>query len=376
MKQRDEILDLLRGASALLVMLGHLRGFLFVDYSELPTANLFSKLFYFGTGLGHQAVMVFFVLSGYFVGGSVLASLTKKRFSWASYTTARLSRLWTVLIPTLLLTLFIDSLTVRQSPASMDGLHAEIFCSGPSILNPAAHDPVTFLGNLFFLQTIEVPVYGTNSPLWSLANEFWYYILFPLLAFTSAAFLPNLRRSSSHFFQTALCVLLLIVLFVWLPTSILKYGLIWLLGVGVWCLANASQPKLDWQSTKWRIMFGMVFAASFIASKSSLWIGRDWMVGLTFSLWMLTLLGPWARLGWWSKTSAALSEISYTLYIVHFPVLFFIAATVFKGRQLQPNINSLTMFVVTALGVLAFSTVWWALFERNTATVRRWMAWK
>jgi len=35
--------------------------------------------------------------------------------------------------------------------------------------------------NVFFLQTITVPVYGSNSPLWSLANEFWYYLLFPLL---------------------------------------------------------------------------------------------------------------------------------------------------------------------------------------------------
>ena len=75
MKNRDSTLDLVRGLSALLVMLGHLRSFLFLDFGELHGAGVIAKLFYFCTGLGHQAVMVFFVLSGYFVGGSVLSGL-------------------------------------------------------------------------------------------------------------------------------------------------------------------------------------------------------------------------------------------------------------------------------------------------------------
>ena len=37
-----------------------------------------------------------------------------------------------------------------------------------------------FAGNALFLQTILVPVLGTNGPLWSLAYEFWYYAVFPL----------------------------------------------------------------------------------------------------------------------------------------------------------------------------------------------------
>jgi len=38
------------------------------------------------------------------------------------------------------------------------------------------------LENLGFVQTVSVPVYGTNGPLWSLANEFWYYVMFSLIA--------------------------------------------------------------------------------------------------------------------------------------------------------------------------------------------------
>lgn len=40
-----------------------------LDYSSAGGVSIFQKVFYAGTGLGHEAVMMFFVLSGFFVGG-------------------------------------------------------------------------------------------------------------------------------------------------------------------------------------------------------------------------------------------------------------------------------------------------------------------
>ena len=48
-------------------------------------------------------------------------------------------------------------------------------------LSVAPRSVTAFIGNMFGLQTILVPSFGGNFPLWSLANETWYYILFPLL---------------------------------------------------------------------------------------------------------------------------------------------------------------------------------------------------
>ena len=60
---------------------------------------------------------------------------------------------------------------------------------------PPLHlDAATFWGNLVFLQTILVPTYGTNALLWSLANEFWYYMLFPLLAVLIHGWYSGIRR--------------------------------------------------------------------------------------------------------------------------------------------------------------------------------------
>jgi peptidoglycan/LPS O-acetylase OafA/YrhL len=73
-------LDMVRGIAALAVMFGHIRGLFFLDYSDLAAPSPAVTLFYAVTGLGHQAVMVFFVLSGCLIGGSVMTAM--KRWTW------------------------------------------------------------------------------------------------------------------------------------------------------------------------------------------------------------------------------------------------------------------------------------------------------
>lgn len=60
MRGRDNILNLVRRLSALLMMLGTLPGFF--DFRDLENSGLAKKVFYFATGLGHQAVIVFHVI--------------------------------------------------------------------------------------------------------------------------------------------------------------------------------------------------------------------------------------------------------------------------------------------------------------------------
>ena len=97
---RNITLDWLRGLSALAVFSGHLRAALFVDFSTQADPSIMQKIFYLMTGLGHQAVIIFFVLSGYLVGGSVIRSMRgKSMLDIKKYSIARITRLWAVLIP-------------------------------------------------------------------------------------------------------------------------------------------------------------------------------------------------------------------------------------------------------------------------------------
>src|SRR5579863_1104724 len=80
-------LDALRGTAALLVVLGHLRTAFFVPLSQITGHKVFWFVIYAVTNLGHQAVIVFFVLSGYLVGGSVVRALSRRNWSWSRYLT-------------------------------------------------------------------------------------------------------------------------------------------------------------------------------------------------------------------------------------------------------------------------------------------------
>ena len=366
---RNLWLDLIRGCSALLVCLGHLRNAMLVDYSELVYPNIAVKAFYALTSFGHQAVMVFFVLSGYFVGGAVLRAGAK--FSWKSYLIARLTRLWVVLIPCLVITWAVGLIIGHVEPSVLAGANTDSWHSGPK-LGEYSTSFSTLLANLFFLQTIASPVFGLNSPLWSLANEFWYYMLFPLLlAFVGA---PKLNSYLSRF--VALIFVMLILWF--MPKDMLNSFLVWMMGVGVYI----SQPKIKLLSQNTVRVLSFIalitFGLAMIFSKSSIWfikipIEPDFIIGLSFVFLCLILSNlsfPETRFPWLARSSLALSEISYSLYLSHFPIVLLIATAVYQSHKFAPSSLLLSQFVAWSFLLIGIGGgVWW-LFESRTAFVR------
>ncbi len=103
MKQSTAI-DLARGLAAVVVAASHLRNHMLPDYKVVEHPHLWFKVVAFLTGFGGQAVIVFFVLSGWLVGGGLL-SRSGSANSLTHYAIDRISRLWTVLIPVMLLNL-------------------------------------------------------------------------------------------------------------------------------------------------------------------------------------------------------------------------------------------------------------------------------
>jgi|SRR5579871_1073397 len=154
-----EVLDFCRGLAALAVVTGHARLFTLATYASGAAKPLWLAPLYLLTGIGRQAVVIFFVLSGFLIGRNVLNAFSSGKWSWRTYAAHRLARLWAVLIPALILTALLDLARGEW----------------PNLL--------VALANAAFLQTIVAPTFGSNAPLWSLAYEFWYYVTFPLLAF-------------------------------------------------------------------------------------------------------------------------------------------------------------------------------------------------
>lgn len=354
-------LDMIRGLAALAVMFGHVRGLFFLDYPDLTAPSPLLALIYACTGLGHQAVMVFFVLSGFFIGGSVLATL--RRWSWKRYLVNRFSRLYLVLLPALLLTAMLDYFAYRQP-----GGHAyfDLPIKHFNTFPLAGQDTLrVFFGNALFLQGIVVPTFGSNSPLWSLANEFWYYLLFPALVL--AAFSPGkvVRR--------AIGLLIALLLLIWLPAGIQAGFLIWLMGVAACSLPAVAAGRV----VRWGLqaasagMFGGALMLSRVQRIPADW--SDFAIGFAFTLWLYCLTriegAPRDVLPLYDRVAKLLSKCSYSVYAVHFPVVLLIRTSL--GTSVwAPTFGNLLVGVAGCCAVFLFGLLFSRLTEAHTDSVR------
>ncbi len=358
---------MIRGLAALAVCVGHARSFFVTDYAQ-TAHTLSARLFYLLTGFQQQAVMIFFVLSGYLVGGSVIKAYRQGRWSWSDYLSRRLSRLWIVIAPALLLTLLWDTLGASGHGAPGYSCRwLSLVHSGPCAgswhydLSPAA-----FLGNLAFLQSVLVAPFGSNAPLWSLANEFWYYLLFPL------GLQVVLGSRSLKARLVAIAAIAAIALL--LPATIMAYGLVWLFGVIAFLALD--RPTFARTAATWPVGMGamILLAGTLLASRAQLRIGNDFVIGAAFAAalpWVARAKAPSAL---YRRAGFILSEMSYTLYLVHFPLMAWIYFTFLAPGQLTFGATSIVaLAVILAVTMVYTFAIWW-LFERNTDRVRIFIA--
>jgi peptidoglycan/LPS O-acetylase OafA/YrhL len=362
-------LDLIRGISALAVMLGHVRGLFFVDFSNLAQKSLALTAFYAVTGYGHEAVMVFFALSGFFIGTSVMDSVAKHQWSWNIYLVSRLSRLQLVLFPALVLGAIWDQIGMRLPQA------ASLYYGGlykyypPSV---ALRSTVrAFFGNLFFLQSIVSPVFGSNGPLWSLSYEFWYYILFPALALAAVSWLDIRKR----IMYAALALFLL-----WfIGPQISLYFLIWLVGAMVGRFRQASRRITPRVQSLLSVGTALIFFCILAWERShrlSSDILADYLVGFSFTLWLFALvLGSSNDVSSkYAYVAKKLSGFSYTLYLIHFPALLLLRALLDPKGNWQPDLFHLLNGFGIALLMLIYAYVVAEFTEARTSGVRRCLA--
>lgn len=353
------LIAVLRGLAAFEVAAAHLRAQIFPGLKGMQDPTLWYQALAFFTGFAHQAVVVFFLLSGWLVGGSLLNKL-HTRYVMRSYAVDRITRLWIVLIPAFVLSLLIGAYTNAIDPNSV------------SFASDNEYSITSFLGNLFALQDMAVPRFGDNFPLWSLANETWYYVLFPLLV------VPFTGKSMfSRIASAVLCLLVALSL----SGPIMLYFPIWLLGVAFSRLEIAASKMQRWM---------IVCALASIAVYQRLTGNNDKLTDETlvqdviFSLPFLLLL---ASLQF--KTDARSSAIlfakrvgtlfagfSFTLYVVHVPFLI-ILRNVYPplrdNRLSAHDLGNLLVYVAMLTAILMLSYLFHLPFEAQTHRLRNWI---
>ncbi len=365
-------LDLLRACSALVVVLGHVRGLFFVEWKLVLKPSIAQRAAYLVTSFGHEAVMVFFVLSGFFISSTVLRAAKYHQWSWQRYLIQRGTRIWIVLVPAVVLGLLWDYAGIHLFAAG------QVYSGLPSdtnILNFSVADRLnasTFLGNLMLLQGILVEPFGSNNPLWSLSYEFWYYLMFPCLIFALCA--PDKRWCLVN---AGICVVIL----VFVGRTISAYFLIWLLGVlpAIVPLPTAVKrlPALSLIVGGGALLFVALVSARMIRSA----IVGDILVGCAAALLLYAICLPQrsspevanGKIPFGGYLVKLMAGFSYTLYLVHIPALIFLHAwinTINVGKW-QPDLPhaALALGIVTA--ILVYAWLISLVTEDHTSRVRR-----
>lgn len=360
-------LDTMRGIAAIAVVLFHLREVFFAQTPNVIHWSLLAKGFYFISAFGHQSVMIFFVLSGFLISSSVMRSILSAKWAWGKYINLRLTRLYVVLIPALCLGALLDRVGI-----SSFGTH-NIY--GLAFIDPnfSQHSILArltlpiWLGNLFFLQRIWVPQFGSNDPLWSLSYEFWYYLLFPLLALALTRNTTTVKRLM--FAIAALGILIFI------GKEITFYFLIWLLGTVLFY----SKPSAISRSKVYGVLTFVAFLFSLVAVprlvKNSYIDDSVLALAITAFLYYVLSLDSRNLSTRYKKAATGISNISYTEYLVHYPFFAFLSAWIVKSSgKWQPTYGHLgESFVILCL-TFGYILVVWRIAEANTAKIRSFLS--
>jgi peptidoglycan/LPS O-acetylase OafA/YrhL len=364
------LLDVLRGLAALLVFAEHWRNLFFVDFQDLENPSAITKVFYLLTGAGHEAVMIFFVLSGCVIAHVIQNLIERSKWSWRLYLSARLTRLWVVLIPSLILTAAWDFLGMSFSSFSDSIYEGSGF---GHVLNSSVAENssvIYFLGNAFFLQTILVPTFGSNGPLWSIAFEFVYYLAYP--AILLGCF--SKRRLSYRFASIAFAV----ALFMFCGRTITNAFPIWM--SGAICYSIFRRWPASSKIALWGFLAGCVVTfMSVIISRIpqySATVNSEMLIAVctAFTLYFGLSVKASQELLFCLRPFQGLSAISYSLYLLHMPVLVFISSRCFSAESIRwlPNVAHLLFAAAIGVVVLMYCVVVWYFTEKQTNRFRKW----
>jgi peptidoglycan/LPS O-acetylase OafA/YrhL len=308
MKQAFSIwLDALRIAATLIVVVSHIAYPRFTDGTYIWIRDL---------NLGSDAVILFFVISGL-----VIAKAAERDAILSRYAFNRATRIYSVMVPALLLAWAFDRIGFGIDPAAYPPPFYQSLPLATFLLRG-----LTFSNEWGIADPVRL---GSNGPLWSLSYEVAYYALFGVVVF-----LTGVRRLA--------CALLLALVvgpnvFLLIPA--------WLMGVWLWRrIRSEGQPRLSpraalllavlpaalyglalWLSVPLLLLQvtetllpASIPVSALRFSNEFIWNG---MIGALFTLHLLAmsrLLTDWRRGAFAIRWCA---QASFSVYVTHYPAL-------------------------------------------------------
>lgn len=328
----------------------HARGSAFVEYGRLLEIDktLFVTASYALTRLGNEAVIVFFVLSGFLVGGRAFKRIYQGTFSPTDYAIDRFVRIMLPLLPALILTAVVSLIIKGDFSISI------------------------LIGNIFSLQGVFVPVFEGNGPLWSLSYEVWFYILVFALGIASI--------KKEVYFPSIVLLISFASIFTVLDST---YLFCWLIGA----MAYITMPSTISKKILMLSILGFIYSllsTQFGSDSISISAGNIGKyipslevsrILLSLSIAMLIqqilLIKPTniftKKI---DQAGTTLAAFSYTLYLTHYPIL---GLMTYFGLERAQTITASTISIYIGIVFICLIVGWilYLLFEKHTNFIRK-----
>lgn len=363
--------NLMRLLAAGMAVIYHVRFLLFAGYPEVAEKSLLLTLFYFVTSLGHEAFVMYMVISGVALGG---LSIHRWRHGVDPQRDLLRRSTWfyCLLTPALLLGGALDFIGTHA--LARRDVYAYFTMFSPSL------DLGAFAGNMLMLQRFVVPGLGSNTMLYLLAYECWAY-----LALAALFVLGKRSRTLGWCAAGAVAVTGSV-----LAPEFLGYLLLWIMGTGVGWLGHNTRVRFPRR-------YGMpVFVAGLLLSR---WGGAhieqvpgalvpaarmalDLLFGASFALLTVSWLTAgasqrpilWLRWSAW-RLGRWFSGASFVLFTTHFPFMMFVVAAASAAFPVaiggQPGAFAFLMFGVTVVAICVYAYAFSAVASRLARWVRR-----
>ncbi len=354
-------LEILRIASAFYVFIFHIESFTINNKTYFVNDN-FLKSLRLNYYTAHNFVMIFFVLSGYLIS----ISASKPNITFSKFIIARLGRLYSVVVPSLIFSFFVAFLLLGTT---------EI---GHFITNTS--NPFTRFGlNLIFLSQISTlcSTPPLNTPFWSVQYEFFYYLFL-------AVFLL-VKKPYKYIFLLLLIVLswpkILLLLPVWLfgcflyfylekiKVSLVFAILLFASFFSVFCYFIVNPYSIPFQNLRSDVTlcgYSLYFSWNYIS---------DYVFGISVMLTMFSffMLSPYLNLLlennkhfiYCFKKIKQIGNCTFTLYLFHLPLMFLITTVLPYNKNSFIEILLLIFSVLFLVFVIAKYTEWKVIFWRN-----------
>jgi peptidoglycan/LPS O-acetylase OafA/YrhL len=336
-------LDLVRGLAALTVTWGHVRVGVWGEYAAFPASqqNFGTFALFSWARLGHEAVLVFFVLSGFLVGGRVIGRLRAGTFDVSDYILDRTTRILLPLIPACVLTALINEYVLGVSVG-----------------------PLQIVGNMAGLNGVLVPTLPNNVPLWSLAFEIWFYVL------AGAVGWLFVKGASA---APVVGLVLAVLVFGRLTPAYLMY---WEMGALTTLLLAAPRQFAMFAAGLALMAAGVVQYQTGVAGNIADVAAQapapvqEGMICAGFCLCIPFLCA--GRMDDLLRPIAApvrfFSSMSFSLYLVHFPIVVALRALFSPSPVL--DLRSAGFAVLSMACAIAAAGVFWMAFESQTGRAR------